>query len=157
MQTTIHISQLGRIAIVFHRRDILSHIQNSTVRAIETRRFAAQYSATSGMDYVLPNPSDSLADACVSSTTSLVATCSKQQIEISSAPFEDLEPQEPGPEDCCQQGCRNCVWKIYHDRHHEWAKRNGKVVESRPAESMLERLERDLEAKAKARRAQVGQ
>jgi len=109
------------------------------------------------MDYVLPNPSDALADACVSSTPSIGATCREQQIGMNSGPFEDLEPQEPGPEDCCQQGCRNCVWKIYYDRHREWAERNGKVVKSRPPESMLERLERELEEKAKVRKAQAGQ
>jgi hypothetical protein len=22
-------------------------------------------------------------------------------------------PQEPGPEDCCNRGCANCVWEVY--------------------------------------------
>jgi hypothetical protein len=29
---------------------------------------------------------------------------------------EDPEPVMPGPEDCCQAGCVNCVWNIYNDR-----------------------------------------
>jgi hypothetical protein len=109
MQTKTHITQLNRIAIVFRRRDILSHIQNNTSRAIETHRFDARHLFTSSIDYVLPNPSDALANACVSSTPSIVAIYREQHIGMNSGPFEDLEPQEPGPKDCCQQGCRNCV------------------------------------------------
>lgn len=25
-------------------------------------------------------------------------------------------PEPPGPEDCCQQGCKVCVWDIYEDK-----------------------------------------
>jgi len=32
-------------------------------------------------------------------------------------------PQEPGPEDCCQSGCQECVWEVYYRerRAHEKA------------------------------------
>ena len=28
-------------------------------------------------------------------------------------PSQLLKPTEPGPEDCCQTGCKECVWEVY--------------------------------------------
>lgn len=31
-------------------------------------------------------------------------------------------PQEPGPEDCCQSGCQECVWEIYYRERRAYEK-----------------------------------
>ena len=115
------------------------------VARLRLLRTLATRSAGTDMGYVLQSPANAFADA--SNPASVAGS--------TVPPFEDLEPQEPGPEDCCQQGCHNCVWNVYRDQHRAWAERNGKVVKPPPAETMLERLERELEEKAK-RQAQSG-
>lgn len=31
-------------------------------------------------------------------------------------------PQEPGPEDCCQSGCQECVWEVYYRERRAYEK-----------------------------------
>ena len=143
--------------IVLCRRVVSLHSRGSSLGIVSRVRLirclAARSTGQQDMGYVLPSPAAALAESAASSTTLPIAASSCQQ--GSSVPLEDLEPQEPGPEDCCQQGCHNCVWNIYRDQHRLWAERNGKVVQPSPAETMLERLEREIEEKARARRAQA--
>lgn len=106
----------------------------------------ANRSAGFGGKYELPSPSEALKDF------SLLDPLDFQAPEVSNS-----EPQEPGPEDCCQSGCQNCVWDIYRERHRAWAARNNVEVKATPAEDMLERLERELAEKAAARRAEASQ
>jgi len=32
----------------------------------------------------------------------------------------DVAPAEPGPEDCCNSGCENCVWTQHYAALTEW-------------------------------------
>ena len=141
--------------IILCRRVVSLHSRDSSLGMASRVRFIrclASRSTGADLGYVLIPPHDALAES-TSSTTLPTAASSCQQ--GTSMPLEDLEPQEPGPEDCCQQGCYNCVWNIYRDQHRLWAERNGKVVQPGPADTMLDRLEREIEEKARARRAQA--
>jgi len=33
-----------------------------------------------------------------------------------------VKPTEPGPEDCCQSGCLECVWDVYRRELLEYEK-----------------------------------
>jgi len=33
---------------------------------------------------------------------------------------EPTRPLEPDPEECCGQGCQNCVWTLYFDKLAEY-------------------------------------
>ncbi|GAX80817.1 hypothetical protein CEUSTIGMA_g8252.t1 [Chlamydomonas eustigma] len=30
------------------------------------------------------------------------------------------QPVEPGPEECCQNGCITCVWEVYREEMKKW-------------------------------------
>mmetsp|Transcript_20298 Transcript_20298/g.61160 ORF Transcript_20298/g.61160 Transcript_20298/m.61160 type:complete len:108 (+) Transcript_20298:151-474(+) len=55
-----------------------------------------------------------------------------------------LKPTEPGPEDCCQGGCRECVWDIYWRElkvyEAEKALQEGKAPPLDPFEELERRL-----------------
>eukprot|EP00882_Tetradesmus_deserticola_P010462 GHRQ01011049.1.p1 GENE.GHRQ01011049.1~~GHRQ01011049.1.p1 ORF type:complete len:132 (+),score=41.92 GHRQ01011049.1:736-1131(+) len=41
-------------------------------------------------------------------------------------------PTEPGPEDCCQSGCENCVWQVYNQelkRYMQYMQQHGHPVQ----------------------------
>jgi hypothetical protein len=49
------------------------------------------------------------------STPALTSTSTKQPH------FRPLTPpKEPGPEDCCQSGCAECVWEVYYRERREY-------------------------------------
>ncbi|CAL8470144.1 g9686 [Coccomyxa elongata] len=70
-----------------------------------------------------------------------------------------VRPVEPGPEDCCQSGCLNCVWEVYR---RELAVYNQQlaVQEGRPAppvvldpfEELERKIQREKEEREKAER-----
>ncbi|KAL3160127.1 hypothetical protein ABBQ32_010901 [Trebouxia sp. C0010 RCD-2024] len=51
------------------------------------------------------------------------------------------EPQEPGPEDCCQSGCSLCVWDMYRDNLHEYRVQQAMVRGESPPVKALDPFE----------------
>jgi hypothetical protein len=46
---------------------------------------------------------------------------------------------EPGPDDCCGEGCASCVWDVYREKLHQWqvAQNNMSDVDSNQAMSKI--------------------
>jgi len=65
---------------------------------------------------------------------------------------DDPEPTKPGPEDCCQSNCVNCVWTIYNEQHRKWLARQ---TGEEPPEDPFDKMERELAEKAAARKAEA--
>ncbi|KAL3158427.1 hypothetical protein ABBQ38_010661 [Trebouxia sp. C0009 RCD-2024] len=51
------------------------------------------------------------------------------------------EPQEPGPEDCCQSGCSLCVWDMYRDNLHDYRVQQAMVRGESPPVKALDPFE----------------
>ncbi|KAK9794324.1 hypothetical protein WJX73_008933 [Symbiochloris irregularis] len=55
-----------------------------------------------------------------------------------------VKPTEPGPEDCCQTGCKECVWEVYWRElqayNAELARQKGEAPPLDPFEEMEKRL-----------------
>jgi len=68
-----------------------------------------------------PDPTNALRTWCTGGGSGPVSKSQQDKIAkiaTASVPIkkgEDGRPLEPGPEDCCQSGCRTCVWDLYFE------------------------------------------
>ncbi|KAK9822684.1 hypothetical protein WJX81_000366 [Elliptochloris bilobata] len=71
-----------------------------------------------------------------------------------------VKPVEPGPEDCCQNSCVECVWNVYWRELKEYERAlaawEGRTPPA-PATDPFEEMERRLEQEDEQRRAEAAQ
>lgn len=67
-----------------------------------------------------------------------------EQQQAKAADLPIVKPEEPGPEDCCQRGCQECVWDVYwrdmKAYNEQLALREGKPLPLDPFEELERRL-----------------
>lgn len=59
-------------------------------------------------------------------------------------PLALTPPTEPGPEDCCQTGCVECVWDVYQRELHAYNLQQAKLKGEAPPLDPFEEMERRL-------------
>ena len=82
----------------------------------EAAKAAAGREAEATTKATTPPFSQSTASTSASASTSTPAPSTSTP-----APKKPLAPPiEPGPEDCCQSGCAECVWEVYYRERREY-------------------------------------
>jgi hypothetical protein len=70
-------------------------------------------------------------------------TSSRRQSNSMASSSNNAMPAEPGPEDCCQNGCSTCIWDVYREALAKWQGKEPPMLNndnSKPL-SAFERLE----------------